>query len=1454
MGRDARDNAIIPFHMTTQPNCPSRLLRCTAVVARWALALAVLFWVVVVVGWAVFDGWIVPRIDQYRSQLEARASKVLGVSVHIGRLEAHQDRWLPWVQAHGVRLAAGASQDRPPLELKSVIVTVSMRSLLRLGFEEVVIDSPELDVRRDAQGRITVAGMDMAQGSGDNTAATDWLLSQKAIVVRNGTVRWTDELRGAPELVLSNVDAVLRNSLWRHSMRLDVTPPAAWGERLTVRGRFTDPWLQWHRNNWRQWTGQAYAYARLVDVAQLHQYTNAAEGIAAGRGAVRGWLDVQRGFLRGGVVDIALEQVQAQLAHDLQPLDMSAIRARVLLERTASSLGLTTQGLQFTPRDGLAWPGGNVQVQLQDARGKQPASGSFKANALDVAAIASIANRLPLAPAVRQSLQTYQPQGLIDSLQAQWTGPVTAPVTYNVKVQAQKLALMAQPPGQTQALWGVQGIQTALTINERGGSGTLQIDQGALWLPTIFEDPQIPLDTLSADLRWSQLSPATPQQPARWQVQVEHLRLSNDDAQGQLQAAWHSADHASGTASAPGTLDLSGQLTRADATRVHRYLPLLIPASARHYVRDALLSGSSQQVNFKVKGDLSKLPFRHPRDGEFHIAAQVKDVTYDYVPATLTAPATSAAPAALPWPALSQLKGELVFDLLSMSVRHAQGVMRDKPSVLVKEAQARIPDLLQPVVAVQAQAQGALQDFLTVVRGSAVSQITGHVLDDSTGTGQAQLQLGLQVPIEHVEQTTVRGEVTLPGNDVRLMPEVPLLSQSKGRVQFTHQGFTLQGVQAQALGGPVRIEGGMAPAINPAVPSPVRIQAQGMATVQGLQTLPQLQDAGALLQKASGSANYSLQLDIAQGLPEWLITSSLEGIAVALPAPLNKPAAQAWPLRIQRQAIVPPTSAASGASAPVMAQDRLSIVLKNKMAGVYERAITPNPAQVLRGAWVLGDGAALPWLPTSAQGVTASIKTQQMDVDAWIAAAASMTATPPASPIAGAPSTPAQLAAQQAYLPAQVQLRTDQLSWQGRSLHQVEAHISQQNQTWRVDAKAQELQGYAQYRPGTTTGDTSRADTGAGHLFARLSYLTVPESMLAPVVPVTPVAPAPAKSMPTQLPSMDVVIDRFVVHDKEWGRLAVKAVNLAPAGAPDEWRLNTFNITNLQGQLTATGNWTALGTSDSMPTAATQRRTVLNFGLDITDAGGLLERFGMPGVLRKGQGTMQGQVAWIGSPISPDTASMTGSVHVDVGAGQFLKADPGLAKLLGVLSLQSLPRRLTLDFRDVFSQGFAFDFVRGDANIAQGVASTNNLQMKGVSAAVLMEGRADLGAETQNLRVVVVPEINAMSASLVATAINPVVGLGSFLAQVFLRGPLIEAATQEFLIDGTWDDPRVTKRPRRAGAAVPDKTTPASPANTPPAEAAPNAAPSAAESSTAPPSIPIPPQADTPPPPSGVPP
>ncbi|MFZ3121097.1 MAG: AsmA-like C-terminal region-containing protein, partial [Variovorax sp.] len=346
-------------------------------------------------------------------------------------------------------------------------------------------------------------------------------------------------------------------------------------------------------------------------------------------------------------------------------------------------------------------------------------------------------------------------------------------------------------------------------------------------------------------------------------------------------------------------------------------------------------------------------------------------------------------------------------------------------------------------------------------------------------------------------------------------------------------------------------------------------------------------------------------------------------------------------------------------------------------------------------------------------------------------------------------------------------------------LHDVVLGGSREGALWRANVDASELSGYVEYR-----------QSQDGRIYARLSRLKIAASEAKNVESLL-------DEQPGTLPALDIVVDDFELLGRHLGRAEIDAVNRG--GERREWRLNKLAFTMPEASFTAQGTWAG--------NDAAQRRTAMNFKLDIADAGTLLARFNMKDVIRRGRGRLEGNVDWRGSPLSLDYPSLSGQVHLDVATGQFLKADPGLAKLLGVLSLQALPRRLTLDFRDIFSEGFAFDFIRGDAKIANGVANTNNLQMKGVNAAVLMDGAADIAHETQNLRVVVVPEISAGTAALVATAINPLIGLSTFLAQALLSKPLAAAATQEFQIEGTWTDPKITKVTRRALPAAGDAPT-----------------------------------------------
>jgi uncharacterized protein YhdP len=335
---------------------------------------------------------------------------------------------------------------------------------------------------------------------------------------------------------------------------------------------------------------------------------------------------------------------------------------------------------------------------------------------------------------------------------------------------------------------------------------------------------------------------------------------------------------------------------------------------------------------------------------------------------------------------------------------------------------------------------------------------------------------------------------------------------------------------------------------------------------------------------------------------------------------------------------------------------------------------------------------------------------------------------------------------------------------------------------------ARQLSGYVEYRQSSST-------VGSGRVYGRLARLAVGEAQAKDVEKLL-------DEQPTSIPALDLVVEDFELKGRKFGRVEVEATNQAVGGARGsvsgrEWRLNRLNVIMPEAKFSASGQWTdvtpAAGDS-STRTAVERRMTSVDFKLEVADSGQLLDRFGLKEVVLGGKGLLAGQITWRGSPLSMNYPSMTGQFNVNVERGQFLKVDPGVGKLLSVLSMQSIMKRLTFDFRDVFSDGFAFDFVRGDVAIDRGMASTNNLQMSGVNAVVLIDGRSDIAKETQDLRVVIAPEVNAGVASLlVASAINPAIGLGTFLAQLFLRQPLIEAVTRELEVKGTWSDPMITE-------------------------------------------------------------
>ena len=1334
---------------------PSRLLKITAGSAKWLLGLVVAAWLLFAVSVVVLHGWIVPRIGDYRGFVETQASRIIGVPVHIGALSAKSGTLFPTFELRDV--VVRDASDREALRLSRVVASMSPRSLWRLSFVQLYIQNPQLDVRLDALGKLHVAGLDMSgQTGGNDTRAVDWFFSQREFVIEGGTVRWTDERRRAEPLLLTDLRFIARNGSRRHAMRLDATPPAGWGERFSLRGNFRQPLLSVRSGNWQRWVGQMYAELPRIDVRRLGQYVSLDARIRDGRGGLRAWADVRDGQVVGGAADLALDRIDASLEAGLDPLVLRAVTGRIAGQLKDQTFEFSTTALQFDTADGLRWPGGNLWFQHTPVQGRSPERGAFRADRLDLAALSLIAARLPLGDATHRVLAAYAPRGVVEHIDASWQGSLGDPHQYKARGSVSAFSLASQPaPAPHTGTPGLSGAAIRFDATQDGGKATIAIAQGALDFPGVFEEPRIPIDQLSAELQWKRDGDQA-------QLQVSELRFENADAAGEARATWRTSDPAVSRSRSryPGVLDLQGQLTRANGTRVHRYLPLEIPQHTRRYVQESVTKGVASTVDFRVRGDLHNVPFPDPRDGDFRIAAKVSDVTYAYAP-----PRLATTGQALAWPALTGVSGDLVFERNGMRVRNARGRIVGAPDIEVTKADVQIEDMAHPapMLGVDARARGPLGELL-----KAGAPLTGEVaaaVAAIRATGNADYQLKLELPLENMDKTKVQASVVLGGNDLQLAPEAPVIGQAHGSLSFTESGFQLHGVQGRLAGGDTRVEGRGRYASGS--PSEMSFRAQGTLTADGLRAMREVDWLPRLAAKAGGGTAYAATLSLRDGTPEFSVTSNLQGLSLDLPAPLAKPADTTMPLQIDKKVVL--REARAGA-APVV-HDRISLSLGSVASAHYLRDIGGDTARVLNGALGVGllDGEA-PAAPE--RGVQATLHLAAFDLPAWQALFGEATGPAPAGDTSAADPS--------AYLPTTVAVRAQALDiGGGRTLHDVVMGGSREGALWRANVDAAELSGYMEYRPAQD-----------GRIYARLSRLKIAASEAKNVESLL-------DEQPSTLPALDIGVDDFELLGPRLGRAEIDAVNRG--GARREWRLNKLAFTLPEASFTAQGTWAG--------NDAAQRRTAMDFQLDIRDAGALLGRFNMKDVIRRGRGRLEGAVDWRGSPLSLDYPSLNGQLHVDVATGQFLKADPGLAKLLGVLSLQALPRRLTLDFRDIFSEGFAFDFIRGDATIANGVASTNNLQMKGVNAAVLMDGSADIAHETQSLRVVVVPEINAGTAALVATAINPLIGLSTFLAQALLSKPLAAAATQEFQIEGTWTDPKITKVPRRALPAARDALT-----------------------------------------------
>ncbi|MGE5385352.1 MAG: YhdP family protein [Betaproteobacteria bacterium] len=642
---------------------------------------------------------------------------------------------------------------------------------------------------------------------------------------------------------------------------------------------------------------------------------------------------------------------------------------------------------------------------------------------------------------------------------------------------------------------------------------------------------------------------------------------------------------------------------------------------------------------------------------------------------------------------------------------------------------------------VSGQAEGPTAEFLRFIDKSPVGEKINRMTDEMRAVGAGKLVLRLDMPLMHIDDSRVQGEYEFLDNQVTAVAGLPPITQVKGRIAFTEKTVSAREITGNVLGAPMRLA--------------IRDEKAGVVVAMSggavARDLRKAIDSPAF-DYLSGSTTWKGEVRVHKKTTDFVIESNLVGISSSLPEPFNKSATVALPLHFEK---------ASLASADKTGRDQVKIALGSIAQATLVRREDGGAMHLERGA--VGIGGPLPAMP--AQGVAIAANVAKLDGDFW------RRLTPTAAP-AVAPGTAQGGGKAGGAIPVstQIALKTPLLRLFGRDFNDVNLNAGGRDGGWQIAVNAREAVGDLFWHAG-----------GNGNVRADMKRLVVPaeEPAAASGDNGNGAGSDGVGELMDKLPGLDVRVADFAIGTKRLGRLEAKAHNERGA-----WHLDNLLLQNPDGSLKGTGVWRSRG----------GHRTHLDFELVANDIGKLLERLGYAGAVRRGTATLKGDLAWDGPLTNIHYPSLSGTFNVLAQKGQFAKLEPGIGKLLGLISLQSIPRRLSLDFRDIFTEGMAFDSIEAKLAVNKGIMRTvDDLKINGPAARILMKGEADLKQETQNLTVTVQPEVGGLAAVGAVALAHPVVGAAAFVANKILQNPLDRMFAFQYKVTGTWADPKVEK-------------------------------------------------------------
>ncbi|MFZ2541016.1 MAG: YhdP family protein [Gallionella sp.] len=1321
--------------------------------------------------------YLLPNIERYHDRITASLASAIGYTVTIGKIEGDWQGLHPRLNFTDVRILDERLQ--PALVLPSIDSSVSWMSLFSTEFRlsSLEISRPELLIRRDVQGKVFIGGLAFNK-QGDENDLSDWLLHQSRMVVRDAHLVWIDELRDAPPLVLQQVNLHIENFFTKHRFALRALPPAELATPLDLRGEFFgasfDEISKWH--------GQLFVQLDYTDVTAWRPWLELPNEFSRGRGALRGWLGITDGKVAQITSDFDLHDVVTKLADTVPQMEILDLHGRVAWKEVAGDFEISTKRLAMRLQDGIELSPTDFYFRTGVLGEGKLSGGVIRANQLQLEILASLAKYLPLQAGLRARLDAYAPSGSVFNLDANWQGVLEKPDSYKIKGRFDNLGLR-----QVGEMPGFSGLNVIVDGSEAAGRLSINTRQLNVDAPGMLREP-LSFATMTGQVGWQR-------KHGELSINVDNIAVANEDMAGILYGSYHTL------VGTRGVLDLTAKLTRGDIRRAARYTPLVaLHQKGSDWLNGALLAGHTEDLRIRIKGNLSDFPLDGTKDVIFKIGGHARDAVLEF---------------GKYWPRIENIAGEFLLNGNKLEVKSPSATML---GARLQNVSVTMPDVMSEELPleIRGEAGAASKVFLQFIQQSPVRGYIDGFTDGMTASGNAHLTLFAHIPLLGDKPVQVSGNIQVRDNAIVLGKTVPSLRKTSGVLSFTESGMQSSGVTAEILGGPASIN------IQTAEGGVVHVTAQGRCDVDAYRKI----ESHPLLNYLQGATEWDVDISVVKKSAHVIVKSNLQGIRSSLPQPLAKSADEVMPVRIEKSAGTDGRDIIAARVNKLLSARLVRREEKGEM--VVEQGVINFGTRDLSDQDFSGLGLSNPSKSKSSRGKRKAARGEDgvwlqgslpmLSIQGWEGLAGSMGRSVSAFSIEG------------------VNLSIDKLDGYGLDIENLRIDAAKRGEALAVQLASRKLNGEAVWQPhGYVHGHEM-----SGKLKVRLSNLqwgedeqhstsAQPDNFTLPekIEPLNKDEPKERLQM-EELPALDIAIENFQIGGKQIGRFELVG---HPEG--EDWRMRRLHITNQDGALTGDGIWygglpsikdgdiavgtqagsaftdgeaTARGVEAGSPNIAkaepkiaptrTDRNILqsqINLLLEISDAGKILARSGYPNTVNGGSGKLAANLSWSGTPNQFNYASLNGTLKVDTDKGRFVKMEPGVGKLLSILSMQALPKRITMDFNDVFSEGFQFDNINGNASIKNGVLDTQDFRIDGSSARVTMKGSVDLNTETQNLRVRVLPTLGDSVSLIGAFAAGPAVGIGSLILNKVLGDPLDKLVSFEYNVTGSWSDPNVVK-------------------------------------------------------------